>query len=85
MAYTRLRELLKSDGYTRIAPEVFMRITNNRKATEKHIQRLKPFDPGTGTVQVFRMTERQYDNRFVLTEETNYQELVVGKNCHVSL
>ena len=84
-AYTKLRDFLKSDGYIRIAPEVFMRITNNRKATEKHVQRLKPLDPGTGTVQIFRLTEKQYDNRFVLTAETDFQEDKVGKSCHISL
>ena len=38
--YTKLRKFLISDGYIRIAEEVFMRITNNRKGAEKHFRRI---------------------------------------------
>lgn len=33
--YTKLRKFLQRDGYVRIAPEVYMRIVQNRKASEK--------------------------------------------------
>lgn len=33
--YTKLRKFLQRDGYIRIAPEVYMRIVQNRKASEK--------------------------------------------------
>lgn len=33
--YTKLRKFLQRDGYIRIAPEVYMRIVQNRKAFEK--------------------------------------------------
>ena len=33
-AYTNLRKFLIKDGYLRIAPEVFMRITTNRKTAK---------------------------------------------------
>jgi CRISPR-associated protein Cas2 len=58
--YTELRKFLISDGYLRIAPEVFMRIVQNRKATEKHYRRLATHSPHTGTVRVLRLTEKQY-------------------------
>lgn len=32
---TKLRKFLQRDGYIRIAPEVYMRIVQNRKASEK--------------------------------------------------
>ena len=32
--YTKLRKFLHKDGYIRIAPEVFMRIVTNRKASK---------------------------------------------------
>jgi CRISPR-associated protein Cas2 len=35
--YTKLRKFLHKDGYLRIAPEVYMRIVQNRKASEKHL------------------------------------------------
>ena len=36
--YTKLRKILISDGYIRIAEEVFMRITNNRKGAENILE-----------------------------------------------
>lgn len=33
--YIKLRKFLQRDGYIRIAPEVYMRIVQNRKASEK--------------------------------------------------
>ena len=33
--YTKLRKFLQRDRYIRIAPEVYMRIVQNRKASEK--------------------------------------------------
>lgn len=38
--YTKLRKFLRRDGYIRIAPKVYMRIVQNRKASEKHYHRI---------------------------------------------
>ncbi len=83
--YTKLRKFLVSDGYLRIAPEVFMRIVQNRKAAEKHYRRLSDYAPQTGTVRVLRLTEKQYANVYTLTSEYNYQEDVVGTKSHIVL
>ena len=83
--YTKLRQFLLSDGYLRISEEVFMRITRNRKSAEKHLRRIKEYAPKTGTVRVFKMTEKQYSNIWMLTGDMDYQEKMVGKNCHIML
>lgn len=83
--YTNLRKFLLKDGYLRIAPEVFMRITPTRRASEKHYRRLEDFAPKTGTVRVLRLTEKQYESIYLLSGEINYQEKTVGKNCHIML
>ena len=43
--YTKLRKFLHKYGYIRIVPEVFMRIVQNRKASEKLIIRQKWLGP----------------------------------------
>ncbi|MBQ6545316.1 MAG: CRISPR-associated endonuclease Cas2 [Lachnospiraceae bacterium] len=65
--YTILRKFLQKDGYIRIAPEVFMRIVQNRKAAEKHYRRIEEVAPKSGTVRLLRLTEKQYTNVFMLT------------------
>lgn len=83
--YTKLRKFLQKDGYIRIVPEVFMRIVQNRKASEKHYKRIEEADPKTGTARLLRLTEQQYDNIYMVTGETDYQENTVGTNCHIMI
>lgn len=83
--YTKIRRFLISDGYLRIAEEVFMRITTNRKGAEKHFRRLEEYAPRTGVVRVFKLTEKQYENIWMLTGEADYQEKTVGRNGHIMI
>lgn len=83
--YTKLRKFLHKDGYIRIAPEVYMRIVPNRKAAEKHYQRIDEMAPKTGNVRVIKLTEKQYDNIYMVTGGVDYQEETVGSNCHIML
>ena len=72
--YSRLRKFLLKDGYIRIGPEVFMRVVQNRKASEKHYRRIDEVKPKTGVVRLLRLTEKQYNNIYMVTEEPDYQE-----------
>ena len=78
--YTKLRKILISDGYIRIAEEVFMRITNNRKGAEKHFRRIYDYAPKTGIVRMYKMTEKQYEKITLISGEKDEQELIIGKN-----
>ena len=81
--YTNLRKFLIKDGYLRIAPEVFMRVVQNRKTAEKHYRRIMKCAPKTGAVRLLRLTEKQYDYIFMLTGGPDYQEKTIGTNCHI--
>lgn len=52
--YARLRKFLLKDGYIRIGPEVFMRVVQNRKASEKHYRRIDEVKLKTGVVRLLR-------------------------------
>ena len=81
--YTKLRKFLQRDGYIRIAPEVYMRIVQNRKASEKHYRRIDEVAPKTGVVRLLMLTEKQNNNIYMVTGEADYQEKTVGVNCHI--
>ena len=83
--YTRLRTFLRKDGYIRIAPEVYMRIVQNRKTAEKHYRRIEEVAPKTGTVRLLRLTEKQFNNICIVTGEADYQEKTVGINSHIMI
>lgn len=80
---TKLRKFLQRDGYIRIAPEVYMRIVQNRKASEKHYRRIDEVAPKTGVVRLLMLTEKQNNNIYMVTGEADYQEKTVGVNCHI--
>lgn len=83
--YTKLRKFLVSDGYVRIGAELFMRVVANRQMAGTHIRRLEKYDPGSGTVRVLELTEKQYQKIRYLTGAPDRQEEIVGANCHISL
>ena len=83
--HTRIRKFLHKDGYLRIAPKVYMRIVQNRKVYEKHYRRIDEYASKTGTVRLLRLTEKQYNNIYMVTGEANYQEKVVSTNSHIML
>ncbi len=85
MAYTRLRNFLRDDGYQRIGVELYMRISTNHHGAEKHIRRLRDYDPGTGVVRILKLTERQYSGIQYLTGGPDLQEETVGENVHIAL
>ena len=81
--YTNLRKFLQKDGYIRIAPEVYMRIVQNRKTAEKHYRRIDEVAPKSGIVRLLRLTEKQYKNIHMVTGSEDYQEKTIGTNCHI--
>ena len=85
MAYTTFRKTLLADGFVLVAPEIFMRITTNRKSAKLHIEKLAGQASDTGTIRVLALTELQFHNIIYLTGEEDYQEKMIGGNCHVSL
>ena len=83
--YTKLRKFLHKDGYIRIAPEVYMRIVQNRKASEKHYKRIEEYAPKSGVVRLLRLTEKQYNNIYMVSGDLDYQEKTVGANVYIML
>ena len=81
--YTKLRKFLQKDGYIRIAPEVFMRVVQNRKTSEKHYRRIEEYAPKTGAARMLRLTEKQYDKIYMVAGGADYQEKMVGSNFHI--
>ena len=65
--------------------EVFMRITNNRKGAEKHLNRIKKYIPDTGTIRILRLTEKQFCSMGFYQFEKDFQEELVGIKDFIAL
>ena len=84
-AYTKFRRALLADGFILMAPEIFMRITTNRKSAKVHVNRISEVVPDTGVIRVLLLTEKQYKNIIYLVGAPSYQEQTVGEYCRVCL
>ena len=62
-----------------------MRVAQNRKASEKHYRRIAEVAPKTGVVRLLRLTEKQFNNIYMVTGTEDYQEKTVGVNCHIMI
>ena len=62
-----------------------MRITNNRKGAEKHLNRIKNYIPESGTVRILRLTEKKFCNMGLYQFEEDPQEDIVGAKDFISL
>lgn len=85
MAYTAFRKWLHDDGFVMVAPELYMRVTANRKAVRKHRRRMEEKLPASGRITTLTLTERQWASIEYLVGEKSYQESSIGSKCHIML
>lgn len=52
---------------------------------EIYRQAKKSYAPKTGIVRMLRLTERQYNNIYMVSGKMDYQEKTVGVNCHIMI
>lgn len=72
-AATQFRNFLIKDGYHMIQFSVYSRVCNGNDAVEKHERRLNLHLPPKGSVRLFVVTEKQYENmRILLGDKTYY-------------
>ncbi len=83
--YTKLRKALLADGFDKMGLDLFVRVAPNRKATCKHLKRLRDHIPLTGTVVAFTMTEQQWKKKEYLVGGPSLQEQMIGSNCCIAL
>lgn len=62
-----------------------MRIMQNRKASEKHYRRIEEYAPKTEVVKLLRLTEKQYNNIYMVSGDSDYQEKMVGVYAYIML
>ena len=53
------------------------------QAAEIHYRRIEEYAPKTGVVRLLRLTEQQYNNIYMVIGGADYQEKIVGTNCHI--
>lgn len=66
--YSEFRKFLIEDGYTMHQFSVYTRVLLSRDSADAHVKRLRAHVPSAGTVTVFMMTEKQFEDRITLVD-----------------
>lgn len=76
--YSLFRKFLIEDGYTMHQFSVYTRILLSRDSADAHVKRLKEHVPTAGSVTVFMLTEKQFEDRIVLVDTRPGQPIDLG-------
>ncbi len=71
------RHYLLNDGYHMLQYSVYVRICSGWEMVDTHINRLQNHIPKKGSVRVFKITERQFENMMILA---GHKILEIDKN-----
>lgn len=66
-SYTAFRKFLIDDGYQMEQFSIYSRVLLSRESLNTHLERLNANLPAVGSVFVLELTEKQYENRKILT------------------
>ena len=83
--YTKFRQELLKNGFICVQPEIYMRITQNRKSCDKFFKKLSPFVPKTGRITAYKITEKQFSKLVYMTGKPSKQEEIIGSNSVIQL
>ena len=79
--YSRFRQFLVRDGYTRLQNSVYTRLAVDTKNVEAAILRLKAYLPEAGLVQVLRVSEISFCSMLTLCgSQSDEGHLVTGED-----
>ncbi|MBZ9692412.1 CRISPR-associated endonuclease Cas2 [Clostridium sp. M14] len=78
--YTRFRKFLLKDGYEMLQYSVYSRISANKDAANKHIDRAIINAPKSGAIRAVILTEKQYEEMIIVLGSLTKQERKVTNN-----
>ncbi len=74
--YTKFRNNLLKLGYTLIQYSVYSRVVQTKSMVEQHINKVKKILPINGSVRAIVLTERQYNDMYILRGEVLDNEII---------
>ncbi|MGL5383474.1 MAG: CRISPR-associated endonuclease Cas2 [Culicoidibacterales bacterium] len=77
--YRDFRTALLNEGFTMMQYSVYIRFCQNDTEKAKFVRHIKKIAPLSGNVRMYWLTERQYQNMFILTGGKTNNERIIGK------
>lgn len=74
--YNRFRNNLIKLGYSMIQNSVYIKVLNSKTISIQHLEKLKKITPKQGNIRVLILTEKQYQDMFILSGIKTNNELI---------
>ena len=71
----KFRDLLLKEGFIMMQFSCYSKFCRNDSEVSKYIRRIKTFNPNSGNVRLFSLTENQYEKMIILSGEKNNDEV----------
>ena len=78
--YTKFRKYLLDDGFSMLQFSIYMRFCRNAVDAQKHANRVATLCPLTGNIRVLSITEKQYEDMYLIVGEKSPTEIYVNKD-----
>lgn len=75
----KFRDLLLKEGFIMMQFSCYSKFCRNDSEVSKYIRRIKTFNPNSGNVRLFSLTENQYEKMIILSGEKNNDEVHLNK------
>ncbi len=73
--YTRFRKYLVKNGFLMMQESIYSKLALNTTVADSVVANVKKYKPPKGLVQIFSLTEKQYNKIEVITGESNNETL----------
>ena len=77
--YLLFRKFLLKEGFIMMQFSCYSKFCRNDSEVSKYIRRIKTFNPNSGNVRLFSLTENQYEKMIILSGEKNNDEIQLNK------
>ena len=79
-AYRYFRKHLLENGFEMLQYSVYIRACPNREYAKKYYRRLREKAPLNGHIRLLMITEKQFDDMFLIIGTKTHQEEVIGSH-----
>lgn len=83
--YNQFRKSLLRNGYTMIQFSVYMKTINTQTKIEQEIKKIVKCLPNNGNIRVIAVTEKQYENMYILVGKKKINEIYNNTERYIKI
>ncbi len=83
--YSRFRKNILRLGYTMIQYSIYVKCINTQSKIEQEVEKIKKILPNQGNIRIFAITEKQYQNMYMLRGKRKINEIYNNDKRYIKI